>query len=129
MLNKIFGKKETKFFLELKDTDGGKPATKTETPAPAVEAPAAEAPAAEAPAPAPTAKKGVSKKTSVKKAEPKAAPAPAPAPTASTNGKVEPKEVEFATKYLITPPASRRRPGPSLNQFKDMARTAKVPRR
>lgn len=128
MLNKIFGKKESKFFLELKESDSGKSATKTETPAPAVEAPAAEAPAAEAPAP----KKGASKKTSVKKekkAEPQAVPAPAPVATASTNGKVEPKEVEFATKYLITPPASRRLPGPSLNQFKDMARTAKVPRR
>jgi len=56
-----------------------------------------------------------------------AAPVSAPAPVAPTNGKVEPQEVEFATKYLITPSLSRRRPGPSLNGFKDMARKAKLP--
>jgi hypothetical protein len=115
MLNKLFGKKRANFYLELKETDGERPA------APAVEAPA------------PVGKKGAekkAKKTSVKKerkAEPKAAPAPVA--TAGNNGKVEPKEVEFATKYSIDPPASRRRPGPSLNPFKEMARKAKLPLR
>jgi hypothetical protein len=90
-----------------------------EAPAPAVES-----------APAPVAEKKA-KKTSVKKEkqvkETPAAPVSAPAPVAATNGKVEPQEVEFATKYLITPSMSRRRPGPSLNGFKDMARKAKLP--
>lgn len=129
MLNKFFGKKPSNFYLELKETDSDKPAT-AKTAAPAVEeAPATEAPAEPAAQPAATDKKA--KKTSVKKgkkevkSEPKAAPAPV-APTIA-NGKVEPKEVEFATKYLIDPPASRRRPGPSLNPFKDMARKAKLP--
>jgi hypothetical protein len=125
MLNKLFGKKQN-FYLELKETDGDKQpqAPKIEKPAPAVEAAAPEAKPAAAAKPA--------KKTSVKKEkkENKAeTPAPAPAANANTNGKVEPKEVEFATKYLITPSPSRRRPGPSLNPFKDMARKAKLPNR
>ncbi len=37
-------------------------------------------------------------------------------------------EMTFATQYLMpTPTKSRRRPGPSLDMFKDMARQAKVP--
>jgi hypothetical protein len=124
MLNKLLGKKPT-FYLELKETEGDKSApAKTEAPAPVAEAPA---PVAEAPA-APEKK---SKKTSVKKEKTakKAETPAAPVAPAATNGKVEPKEVEFATKYLIVPPASRRRPGPSLNPFKDMARKAKLPNR
>jgi hypothetical protein len=53
-------------------------------------------------------------KTSIKKEkqvkETPAAPVSVPEPVAATNGKVEPQEVEFATKYLITPTMSRRRP-------------------
>ncbi len=46
------------------------------------------------------------------------------------NGKVEGGGKTFATDYLLpTPSSSRRRPGPSLNKFKDMARQAKTPRR
>ncbi|MDJ0714545.1 MAG: hypothetical protein QNJ54_10035 [Prochloraceae cyanobacterium] len=38
------------------------------------------------------------------------------------------EEMTFATQYLIpTPTKSRRRPGPSLDMFKDMARQAKIP--
>jgi hypothetical protein len=127
MLNKLLGKKPN-FYLELKETEGDKSApAKTEAPAPVVEAPA---PVAEAPAA--TEKK--SKKTSVKKEKKektvqKAETPAAPVAPAATNGKVEPTEVEFATKYLIVPTSSRRRPGPSLNPFKDMARKAKLPNR
>jgi hypothetical protein len=131
MLNKLLGKKPN-FYLELKETEGDKSApAKTEAHVVEAPAPVAEAPAPVAEVPAATEKK--SKKTSVKKektdkkAETKA-PA-APVAPAATNGKVEPTEVEFATKYLIVPPASRRRPGPSLNPFKDMARKAKLPNR
>jgi hypothetical protein len=131
MLKNLFGGKKSNFYLELKETDGEKPAavtTEAPAPAPVVEAPA---PAAE-PAAAPVAEKKA-KKTSVKKekkAKGKEAPASAPAPVAAAPAqpaKVEPKEVEFATKFLISPSLSRRRPGPSLNGFKDMARKAKVP--
>lgn len=120
MLKNLFGGKKSDFYLELKETDGEQKATATT---------AAAAPVVES-APAPVAEKKA-KKTSVKKEkqvkETPAAPVSAPAPVAATNGKVEPQEVEFATKYLITPSMSRRRPGPSLNGFKDMARKAKLP--
>jgi hypothetical protein len=124
MLKNLFGGKKSNFYLELKETDSATSAAVTteahtavvETTAPAVES-----------APAPVAEKKA-KKTSVKKEKKaKEAPVSAPAPVAAAPAKVEPTEVEFATKYLITPSMSRRRPGPSLNGFKDMARKAKVP--
>jgi hypothetical protein len=125
MLKNLFGGKKTNFYLELKETDSEQKAVvATEAPAPVVES--APAPAVES-APAPVAEKKA-KKTSVKKEKKaKEAPVSAPAPVAAAPAKVEPTEVEFATKYLITPSMSRRRPGPSLNGFKDMARKAKVP--
>lgn len=44
----------------------------------------------------------------------------------SSNGKVEKAEKTFSTDYLLpTPSKSRRRPGPSLNKFKEMARQTK----
>lgn len=120
MLKNLFGGKKSDFYLELKETDGEQQATATT---------AAAAPVVESAA-APVAEKKA-KKTSIKKEkqvkETPAAPVSAPAPLAATNGKVEPQEVEFATKYLITPSMSRRRPGPSLNGFKDMARKVKLP--
>lgn len=119
MLKNLFGGKKSDFYLELKETDGEQKATATTAAA----APVVEAPAAVA--------EKKAQKTSIKKEkqakETPAAPVSAPAPVAATNGKVEPQEVEFATKYLITPSMSRRRPGPSLNGFKDMARKAKLP--
>jgi len=135
MLKNLFGGKKSNFYLELKETDGEQPAAVTaEAPAPVVEAPAPTAePAPVAPAPAaePAKAEKKAKKTSVKKEKKaKEAQVSAPAPVAATPAqpaKVEPKEVEFATKYLISPSLSRRRPGPSLNGFKDMARKAKVP--
>ena len=48
--------------------------------------------------------------------EPKVAPAPKAAP------KPEPAVVNFATDYLMQANTPRRRPGPSLNMFKDMAK-------
>lgn len=50
-----------------------------------------------------------------------------PNPPAQTNGKVS-EQVTFAPNYLMpTPSNSRRRPGPSMNMFRDMARQAKTP--
>ncbi|MBR8832371.1 MAG: hypothetical protein N5P05_001832 [Chroococcopsis gigantea SAG 12.99] len=135
MFSKLFGKKKDNFYLELKEDNKGS----------APKAPAVTKPEAVTPAPAPTvsaatatAAKAVeepkkNQKTSVKKdkkgkaAQEKPAVVETPKTTPATNGKVEPKEVEFATKYMITPSLSRRRPGPSLNAFKDMAKKAKVP--
>lgn len=44
----------------------------------------------------------------------------------SSNGKLEKAEKTFSTDNLLpTPSKSRRRPGPSLNKFKEMARQTK----
>ena len=147
MLKNLFGGgKKKEFFLELDDAKGSAPAeAKVETPAqPAVasqpeatpqpeqhtqpEATTAEAEVEQAPEKPAKAKK--SKKKSAKKAAKKEAPKMQPTP-AATNGQVikkeEPKEVEFATKFYMVP-TSRRRPGPSLSPFKNMARQVKAPR-
>lgn len=52
-----------------------------------------------------------------------------PNPPASTNGKVDPDaERTFAPNYLSqTVNSSRRRPGPSMAMFRDMARQVKTP--
>ncbi len=47
----------------------------------------------------------------------------------SSNGKKAESETTFATDYLMpSPTQSRRRPGPSLDTFRSMARQAKTPR-
>jgi hypothetical protein len=52
-----------------------------------------------------------------------AAPAPAPQPVAAASNGSSPTKT-FAPDFLLTPSSSsdRRRPGPSLNRFIDMAR-------
>ena len=54
------------------------------------------------------------------------------AAVASTkNGKAEPQpesEQTFADKNLLPLPTSPRRPGPSMNMFRDMARGVKTPK-
>jgi hypothetical protein len=129
MLGKLFGKKP-KYFLELKEDDQKAPAVVA--PEPVVEAVATEAPA---PVEKPAQAEAKAKKTSIKKSKAKTekvatvevAPAVSVAPTVVSNGKAESQEVEFATKYLIVPSMARRKPGPSLNPYKDMARQAKLP--
>lgn len=137
MLKKLLGGgKKKEFFLEL-DEANSVPASepKIETPAPeAVATPAPEAVANPAPEvveePAPAKK---AKKTSIKKAAKKEQPKTEIVPTAPalTNSQVgkkeEPTETGFATKfYMMSTP--RRRPGPSLNNFKEMASQVKVKR-
>lgn len=135
MLNKLFNGKKNSYFLELdesKETQNGQPAeAKKEVPA----KPVAE-------------KKAKSKQTTATSNSKDAKVEPAPAPKASapaltgteaiiqaavskrsSNGKLDPQNVQFAAKDPMMPTMSRRRPGPSLNMFKDMARQAKTPRR
>jgi hypothetical protein len=52
-------------------------------------------------------------------------------PAAATNGKVAPQAAStFAPNYLMpTPSSSRRRPGPNMEMFRDMARQVKTPNR
>ena len=94
--------KKSEFFLEADD------AAEASLPAAAPAAPAPAAKAAPAPAAAPAATN---------------APAPAPVAAAPTG----PAPTGFASTYLNSPTmTSRRRPGPSLSPFRDMAKQVKV---
>ncbi len=131
-------KKKGAYFLELNEADAKQPApaqveTHVET------APVAAATAALAPVEGASADSKAAKKANLKSAKPaKAAKAPKAAKASKTKApapavpalpvRVEPTEVEFATKFSITPTLSRRRPGPSLNVFKDMASQMRTPR-
>jgi outer membrane biosynthesis protein TonB len=118
---KNFGKKNNGFYMELKE-DAAQPA-EAPAPAPAPEA-KTPAPAAE-PAKAP-AKEKKAKAAKAEKAKAASAPAPVPAPAKPQ----PPAETNFATKYLVPSVSGsngRRRPGPSMNSYLDMARQAKVP--
>ena len=149
MLNILFGNKKNKgdYFLEIE----GKSESQTEIQENKLESPAAtqevaaestpktqtvEAVASEsATAQKPDSSKAtVNQKKSTSKtitAKTKVAPYEPPAwvkaiKNYSNNGQSEAQQLQekstFATKYLMAnPPKSRRRPGPSLNQFKEMA--------
>lgn len=115
VLKNLFGKK-SEYFLEFEEAKG----TGSATTAPA-EPPAPVAPAvAETPA-TPVKSKKAEKTSAPKAAAPKAkksesAPAPAAAPAqpaAPVGG--------FATEYLMPGPTPRRRPGPNMKTFLDMA--------
>jgi hypothetical protein len=141
MFKKLFGGQKSAYFLELDESKNPQPEkAKEEAKAKPVEekkAEPAKATASEKPK-AESAK--ATKKTSVKD-NAKMAPAPAPKETKPTvsdpeeiikaavlknsNGKVDPAAVSFASNDSIAPTMSRRRPGPSLNMFKNMARQVK----
>jgi hypothetical protein len=155
MLKKLFGGKKSAYFLELDESQKPEPAKekkaeekKAQAPSKPVEVKKAEpSKATEAPK-AETAAKNT-KKTSVKdkaKTEPtQAKPEPkASKPTisdpeeivraavfknSSNNGNAASQTNGFAANNVIVPTMSRRRPGPSLNMFKNMARQAKTPKK
>ncbi|MGL5509629.1 MAG: hypothetical protein ACRC2J_14715 [Microcoleaceae cyanobacterium] len=117
----LFGKKE-EFFLDL---DNAKGEGKTET-APAKKAEVKVAPAS-APATIPAETKA--KKTEPKKeAAPKAKKVEKAAPATTPVAKAKPATTPVVPANVIANTAPRRRPGPSLNQFKDMARQMNVRR-
>ena len=106
------------------------------------QAPTAEPQAPTAEPQAPIAEKKSSKKKSSKKKSTKKAKttktqtAPAAAeqpqgPPAKIREPIpsNPEIPNFSTNYLIAPRKSRRRPGPSLKGFKEMASQVKIPRR
>ncbi|MEQ9359817.1 MAG: hypothetical protein RIG63_29130 [Coleofasciculus chthonoplastes F3-SA18-01] len=121
-------KKSKDYFLELDDTGAVKSEPEAKKPEPAQ---ATQAPEAEAKKPA--AKKPAAKATKAAKA-PKAKPqkaAPQATPAAASNGKAEPQPgVTFAPNNLLPlkTNAGRRRPGPSMNNFLEMARQVQPPR-
>ena len=124
--NLLGGGKKKEFFLELDESSSvATPEAKVETSAPEakLETPAPEPTkeVLEEPTPAKKSKK-TSIKNKAKKVEPKTEIVPT-APTLTnteTTKKEETENAGFATKFYMTS-TPRRRPGPSLNNFKDMA--------
>ncbi len=142
-LGRLLGFKKSEYFLDLGESGAKEPAKVEPAKAEPVVAKKAE-PVASAPAkvepvksqkPEPAKKAKVEKK-SKKEKEPvgsvpanNAEPAKIPA-AAATNGKA-PSQAEpirtFAPNNLMpTPTASRRSPGPSMNNFREMARQVKT---
>ncbi|MBE9129922.1 MULTISPECIES: hypothetical protein [unclassified Coleofasciculus] len=122
-------KKAKGYFLELDDTGNAKPEGEAKKPEPAKavakqEAPKAE-PKVEAKKPEPV------KETPKAQAKPEKV-VPQPPPAAASNGRVEPQSgATFAPNNMLplTTNNSRRRPGPSMNNFLEMARQVKTPNR
>lgn len=122
MLKKLFGGKKEQFFAQIDESQVAQP----EAPAqpevtPELVAVVEETVVAETPAPK-AKKTSVKKSKAAKTATTTVTPTPAPAPVAKAPASVDPKEVAFASEYLITQTLSRRLPGPSLNKYKDIAR-------
>lgn len=122
---RLFGFKKSEYFLDL---DGSQPKEPAKVE-PAKSAPVAAASLATPPAPSAKAEEPKAKKSPKAKKEPAVSAAPAPEPVkvapASTNGKA-PAVSTFAPDYLVpTSTSSRRLPGPSMNNFRDMARQMK----
>lgn len=109
--------KKSEYFLEA-DAAKGAPAPAS---APAKASAPAPAKVAEAPAPAPKPVAPAVASTNGKVAKTDAAVAAA-TPVAAT----EPEIKNFATTYSANGTSSRRRPGPSLNPFLDMAKQMKT---
>ncbi|MGB7441714.1 MAG: hypothetical protein WA919_11645 [Coleofasciculaceae cyanobacterium] len=119
-------KKGKGFFLELDETGNVLSATPEKKPEPA-QASAAKVESPEAKT-APKVEQKKSEQTAKASQTKKLEPLPTKAVKAS-NGKVEPQPgMTFAPNYLLTTSSKpRRRPGPSLDMFKDMARQVKTP--
>jgi len=117
-LKKMFGGSKS-YYLELEPAEQGE----ADTPqAPAVEAVTTEQPAAEPVAPA--AKEAAPKKpVAPAVAQPVPQP-PAPVSQPAPAAPPEPVATAFASSYLLPVASlpSRRRPGPSMSKFLDMAR-------
>jgi hypothetical protein len=128
-------KKGKGYFLELDETGNVKSADQAQKPEPVKAAVSAAAPpkaepVVEAkkpePAKADEAKKPEPAKAKATPKQVKIEAQPNP-PAAASNGKAEPQsELTFAPNYLLPiASTSRRRPGPSMDSFRDMARQVK----
>jgi len=114
--------KKSEYFLEAEPVDSAamsEPQAAASTKASAVNSSGQSATAASNGSAASTSKK---KKISKKAAQAEAAASATPTPVAATPA--VPVNVTFAPDYLITANSrsGRRRPGPSMNPFRDMAR-------
>lgn len=129
-------KKAKGYFLELDETGNTKQALQAKQPEPKKTEAASEV---KQPEPTPTASAVATLEPPKAEAKPEAKKTAAaaatvkieaqPNPPVASNGKVEPQaELTFAPNYLLPKASnSRRRPGPSMDTFRDMARQVKNP--
>jgi hypothetical protein len=138
MIGKLFGKKSGGFYLQIDETELAAESTPAAAPVEvkpepvAVAAPVAVATETVAAEPKAKASKSKKKKTTTASAivtTPVEPPAEVPIWVAAINNSAsknaQKEEVSFATSNLFPLPTSRRRPGPSMNGFLDMARQAR----
>lgn len=133
-------KKSQGYFLELDDTGSVKSTeevkkpepVKAEAPAPAAQNQPEKAAVATLERPKAEPKEETkpvvaAKDVSAENGKVKIEAQPNPPATAASNGKVEAQnDMTFAPKYLMpSASSSRRRPGPSMDMFRDMARQVK----
>jgi len=141
-LGRVLGLKKSEYFLDLGESSAKEPAKVAPAKEPAKVAPAKAEPVAAAPAKVEAvlakksepAKKAKVEKKSQKEKEPVASVAaktaePAKVP-AATNGKVpsqaEPNRTFAPNNLMPIPTGTRRSPGPSMNNFREMARQVKT---
>ncbi|MEK0181088.1 MAG: hypothetical protein EAZ78_03620 [Oscillatoriales cyanobacterium] len=124
----LLGFKKSEYFLDLGNSDG-KESAKVELaaakqPEPVVAVPAVAKPSAAKSEPAKKPKTETAKKPQPEKEPVKVATA------AATNGKVpsssEPTQTFAPNNLMPIPNTSRRTPGPSMNNFREMARQVKT---
>jgi outer membrane biosynthesis protein TonB len=141
LIKKVFGGGKNDFYLELEEKKDTATAEVKQPEPEAVTAPveekpaepAAEAPVSEEqPAEPKTKKKSAKKQASVKAETPQPQPVSSAAMIAAavSSKETQPEAVKtFATNFLMPAPTKyRRRPGPSLKMFQDMARQMNLPR-
>jgi predicted lipid-binding transport protein (Tim44 family) len=119
-LGGLLGFKKSEYYMEMAEEK------EKSTVSPAATQLSAQSAAPETAQPSPAkAQSGHTKSAQVAASVQPKAPAPKPAAQAVATAQ-PPKEVNFATKYFVpSDKNSRRRPGPSMNYFLDMAKQVK----
>jgi len=114
--------KKSEYFLEAEPLSSDE--MKAHTAPDAVSVPVEPPVVSESPTVEPKQKKSKKAKADESAAPSSATPAPqaAPKPASKPVSKPEPTPVNFATDYLLQTNTPRRRPGPSLDRFKTMAK-------
>jgi outer membrane biosynthesis protein TonB len=139
MIGKLFGKKSNDgFYLQIDETEAAAESTPAAAPVEvkpepvAVAAPVATATETVAAEPKPKASKSkkktattASKVATTPVAPPEEVPIWVRAINNSASKNTQTEDASFAATNLLPLPASRRRPGPSMNGFLDMARQAR----
>lgn len=141
LIKKVFGGGKSDFFMELDGDDASESTSETQTSAPPVEedkesaesdteskveeksTEAVTEPSEEKKEKTKSKKKAKKQASEAKTESPKSQPVSAASVSSTNNAKKEEPQGSFDPNFLVpTPTQSRRRPGPSLKKFQEMAR-------